>query len=184
MDLARAGATVSDICPVAETRASRGVISSGNPRVVRRAMRVFMCLYPTRLTLSLLAFAVALPGTTAAQEAAAAGASAAHAAPRDTVGPAEYEGWKQFSLHCARCHGEDALGTSFGPNLVAALRPDGTLPSREAFLAVLVAGRPDKGMPSSGTLGLGPEYHAGLYEYLHGRSSGRLAGGRPARRER
>lgn len=140
--------------------------------------------YRTRLTAFVMVLALAPRATTTAQEAAAAGGAPAHAAPRDTVGPAEYEGWKQFSLLCARCHGEDGLGTSFGPNLIAALRPDGTLPSQEAFLAVLVAGRPEKGMPSGGTLGLEAEYHDGVYRYLKGRSSGRLVGGRPARRER
>lgn len=139
--------------------------------------------YCTRFAVFVMVLAFAPPATVAAQEAAAAGAGPTHAAPRDTVGPAEYEGWKQFSLLCARCHGEDGLGTSFGPNLVAAFRPDGTLPSQEAFVAVLVAGRPDKGMPSGGTLGLETKYHEGMYQYLKGRSSGRLVGGRPARRD-
>jgi len=30
-----------------------------------------------------------------------------HQAPRDTVPQAVYDGWKQFNLNCARCHGED-----------------------------------------------------------------------------
>ena len=33
-----------------------------------------------------------------------------HQAPRDTVSQDVYDGWKQFNLNCARCHGEDALG--------------------------------------------------------------------------
>jgi mono/diheme cytochrome c family protein len=100
----------------------------------------------------------------------------------DSVDAATYDGWKQYSLQCARCHGDDALGTSFGPNLVASLRSDGTIPSREAFLALLASGRPDKGMPAAATLGLDQKYFDGIYEYLSGRSAGRFRGGRPVRK--
>ena len=105
-----------------------------------------------------------------------------HPAPRDTLEAQAYEGWKQYSLQCARCHGDDGLGTTFGPDLVASLRPDGRVPTREAFMTVLVAGRPDRGMPPAARLGLGPADLDGLYEYLRGRSAGRFHGGRPARR--
>lgn len=102
--------------------------------------------------------------------------------PRDTVDAVAYQGWQQFSLNCARCHGDDALGTSFGPDLVLSLRADGPIPTREAFFALLSAGRPERGMPSAETLGVSPALFDGLYAYLSGRSSGRLHGGRPARR--
>jgi mono/diheme cytochrome c family protein len=105
-----------------------------------------------------------------------------HPAPRDTIDAESYDGWKQFSLHCARCHGEEAQGTSFAPSLVAALQPGGHTPTRDDFLSVLSLGSPDKGMPSAGKLGLDSAYFAGLYSYLKGRSEGRLHGGRPARR--
>jgi cytochrome c len=104
------------------------------------------------------------------------------APPRDTVDAVAYEGWKQFSLNCARCHGDDALGTSFGPNLVLSLQAEGPIPTRGAFIALLSAGRPDRGLPSASTLGLSPDLFEGLYTYLSGRSAGRLHGGRPARR--
>lgn len=104
------------------------------------------------------------------------------AAPRDTVDEIAYEGWKQYSLHCARCHGEDAQGTSFGPNLLLSMRPEGAVGTREAFITLLSAGSPDRGMPSALNLGMGAEFFEGVYAYLAGRSSGRLHGGRPARR--
>jgi cytochrome c len=103
-------------------------------------------------------------------------------APRDTVDEIAYEGWKQYSLHCARCHGEDALGTSFGPNLLLSMQPGGAVGTREAFMTVLSAGRPDRGMPSAPTLGMGTEFFEGVYAYLASRSAGRLHGGRPVRR--
>ena len=129
------------------------------------------------------------PALSAAPTAAPVGAAAPatadpyHPAPRDTVDLAAYKGWQQFSLQCARCHGEDAQGSSFGPSLLVALRPDGHTPTREKFLSVLSDGRPDKGMPSAAKMGVDSAYFEGLYQYLKGRSDGRLHGGRPARRE-
>ncbi len=105
-----------------------------------------------------------------------------HFAPRDTIDAEAYDGWKQFSLHCSRCHGDDALGTSFAPSLVAALRPGGSIGTRDDFVAVVSLGRHEKGMPAAATLGLDAAYFEGLYRYLKGRSEGRLHGGRPARR--
>lgn len=106
-----------------------------------------------------------------------------HPPPRDTVDVPLYKAWQQYSLQCARCHGEDGQGTSFGPSLLHALKPDGDVPTREAFLDVLIHGRQDKGMPSAAKMGLDSVYFDGLYDYLKGRSDGRLRGGRPARRE-
>lgn len=106
-----------------------------------------------------------------------------HPAPRDTVDPVAYAGWKQYMLQCARCHGDEPLGTSFAPSLVSALQPDGDISTRERFFALLSDGRPDKGMPSAAKIGLDTVYFEGLYRYLKGRSDGTLHGGRPARRE-
>ena len=106
-----------------------------------------------------------------------------HPAPRDTVPAAAYNGWKQYSLHCARCHGEEAQGTSFAPSLLTALGADGSISSQDRFFALLSEGRASKGMPSAGTMGLDSTYFAGLYQYLKGRADGVLHGGRPARRE-
>lgn len=103
-----------------------------------------------------------------------------HVPPADTLAPALYDGWKQFRLLCDRCHGEDARGTTFGPDLLPALGPDGSVPTRDAFVALLIQGRPGRGMPSAAKLGLDPDYFDGLYQYLRRRSMGELAGGRPA----
>jgi cytochrome c len=94
-----------------------------------------------------------------------------------------YQGWKQYSLHCSRCHGDEALGTTFGPDLVTSLGPDGDISSKEQFLEVLRGSRSSKGMPSAAKMGLDSVYIEGLYRYLSGRGSGRLKGGRPARLE-
>ena len=106
-----------------------------------------------------------------------------HPPPRDTVDAPLYKAWQQYSLQCARCHGEDAQGSSFGPSLLEALGPEGAVPTREAFLKVLAGERSDKGMPSAEKMGIDSVYFTGLYDYLKGRSEGRYHGGRPARRD-
>lgn len=121
-------------------------------------------------------------------EAAAPASTAAvpdpyHPPPRDTVEIPLYKAWQQYSLQCARCHGEDAQGSSFGPSLLEALKPEGHVPTRDEFLQVLTRGRSDKGMPSAEKMGLDSVYFDGLYRYLKGRSDGLYHGGRPARRE-
>ena len=86
-------------------------------------------------------------------------------------------------LNCARCHGDEALGSTFGPSLVESLGPTGQIRTRENFLDVLQNGRKDKGMPTAAKMGLDSVYFDGLYRYLSGRGSGKLKGGRPARLE-
>jgi mono/diheme cytochrome c family protein len=128
------------------------------------------------------------PAPAAATEAAttapaAPAADPYHPPPRDTVEVRLYRAWQQYSLQCARCHGEDGQGSSFGPSLLRALKPDGDVPTREEFLDVLIHGRHEEGMPSAEKMGLDSVYFDGLYDYLKGRSDGRFHGGRPARRE-
>lgn len=106
-----------------------------------------------------------------------------HQAPRDTVDQATYEGWKQFNLNCARCHGEDVQGTTIAPHLILSLKPDGPINTQEAFVQVVCAGRPEKGMPSWCALGMDPAKINQIYSYVKGRSDAKLHPGRPARRE-
>jgi mono/diheme cytochrome c family protein len=103
-----------------------------------------------------------------------------HRAPRDTVSQEVYDGWKQFNLNCARCHGEDALGTSFAPHLIVSLKPDGPINTKELFVQVVCAGRPDKGMPSWCTLGMDISTIDEIYSYVKSRSDAQMAPGRPA----
>ncbi len=105
-----------------------------------------------------------------------------HQAPRDTVDGRTYQGWKYYNLHCARCHGEDVNGTTIAPHLIASLKPDGPIPDEPAFLQVVCAGRPEKGMPAWCALELLPGQIDTIYAYVKGRSDGVLHPGRPARR--
>ncbi|HXW97088.1 MAG TPA: c-type cytochrome [Gemmatimonadales bacterium] len=103
-----------------------------------------------------------------------------HPAPRDTLDGDTYQGWKQFELNCSRCHGEYAVGTSFAPALVVSLKDNGTIPTKEAFITTVCAGRPDKGMPSWCALGLEMDKIERIYKYIKGRADGKIGIGRPA----
>jgi mono/diheme cytochrome c family protein len=101
----------------------------------------------------------------------------------DTVAPAVYDGWKQFNLNCARCHGEDVQGTTIAPHLIVSLQPDGPMNTKELFVQTVCAGRPAKGMPAWCALGMDMPTIESIYSYVKGRSEGKIHPGRPARRE-
>ena len=103
-----------------------------------------------------------------------------HQAPRDTVSQEVYDGWKQFNLNCARCHGEDVQGTTIAPHLILSLKPEGPINTKELFMQTVCAGRPAKGMPSWCALGMEPATINKIYAYVKGRSDAKLAPGRPA----
>ncbi|HXE58684.1 MAG TPA: cytochrome c [Gemmatimonadales bacterium] len=127
------------------------------------------------------------PGTGVVDSAPRAAAAAPpvgdpyHRPPRDTVSPAEYDGWKQYNLNCARCHGEDVLGTTIAPHLLQSLKPGGSIPTKAAFIQVVCQGRPERGMPAWCPLGMEPTTIERIYAYVKGRSEGRIGPGRPAR---
>lgn len=103
-----------------------------------------------------------------------------HKAPRDTVSQEVYDGWKHYNLDCARCHGEDALGTTIAPHLILSLKPDGPINTKELFMQVVCAGRPEKGMPSWCALGMEIPTIDKIYSYVKARSDAKMAPGRPA----
>jgi mono/diheme cytochrome c family protein len=106
-----------------------------------------------------------------------------HQAPRDTVSQEVYDGWKQFNLNCARCHGEDVQGTTIAPHLLVSVRPEGSVPTKELFMQIVCAGRPEKGMPAWCPLGLEMGKIEAIYHYVKGRSEGKIHPGRPALRQ-
>ena len=103
-----------------------------------------------------------------------------HTAPLDTVSQQVYDGWKQFNLNCARCHGEDAQGTTIAPHLILSLKPDGPINTKELFIQTVCAGRPAKGMPSWCALGMEMPTIEAIYSYVKGRSDAKIHPGRPA----
>jgi len=103
-----------------------------------------------------------------------------HRAPLDTVSQQVYDGWKQYNLNCARCHGEDVLGSTIAPHLVTSLKPNGPINTKELFVQTVCAGRPAKGMPAWCPLGLEMEKIEAIHAYVKGRSDGKIRPGRPA----
>lgn len=103
-----------------------------------------------------------------------------HQAPRDTVSQQVYDGWKQYNLNCARCHGEDVQGTTIALPLMVSVRPDGAMSTKELFMQTVCAGRPERGMPAWCPLGLEMGKIEAIYFYVKGRSDGKIGVGRPA----
>jgi mono/diheme cytochrome c family protein len=124
-----------------------------------------------------------IPTTPAPAEASVPLRDAYHQAPLDTVSQQVYDGWKQFNLNCARCHGEDVQGTTIAPHLIVSVRPEGSMPTKELFMQTVCAGRPEKGMPAWCPLGLEMGKIEAIYLYVKGRSEGKIHPGRPAVRQ-
>ncbi len=89
-----------------------------------------------------------------------------------------YEGWRQYSVHCARCHGQDVLGNPVAANLLVSVAPGGPAAEREAFLTVVRQGRPERGMPAFEEA-MTPEQMEAVYVYVKGRAEKRVPPGRP-----
>ncbi len=114
--------------------------------------------------------------------------------PRDTppTGPAkpsgkgfkvnelEYEGWRQYSANCARCHGQDVLPNPVAANLLLSLGPGGPIKSEHMFADIVTAGRAASGMPPFKET-LTQDQIKAIYAYVKGRAEKRIPPGRPAR---
>jgi polar amino acid transport system substrate-binding protein len=98
------------------------------------------------------------------------------------VSKVEYEGWRQYSANCARCHGQDVLPNPVAANLLVSLGPGGPFESAEKFLQVVSEGRPERGMPPFKNI-LTPDQINAIYAYVKGRAEGRIPPGRPERPE-
>jgi mono/diheme cytochrome c family protein len=111
---------------------------------------------------------------------ASAGAAAGQGQKGFKVSPLEYEGWRQYNVHCARCHGQDVLGNPVAANLLMLLGPNGPIDSEEKFTDIVTAGAPAKGMPPFKGV-LTPQQIKAIYVYVKGRAEKRIPPGRPAR---
>jgi cytochrome c553 len=83
------------------------------------------------------------------------------------------QGWKTWrAMACERCHGPEQEGL-VGPSLVNSLK---TL-SKADFHTTIQNGRPEKGMPNFGGVKTVQDNWENLYNYLKGRSDGKIAPG-------
>lgn len=127
--------------------------------------------------------AAAVPAVVAAQSALVGGAPAGKAkiecaeadsasVPVCAVDTATYVGWRVYHAQCAECHGADALGSSFAPNLTLRMRG---MTSRE-FFAALDRGYmgPNDPAPPRGRNPDVARYYNELWAYLAARVSGEL----------
>ena len=81
-------------------------------------------------------------------------------------------------MHCARCHGQDALPNPVAANLLVSLAPEGPAADKATFTKVVHEGRPEKGMPALKE-SVTPEQIDAMYAYLKGRAEKRIPAGRP-----
>jgi mono/diheme cytochrome c family protein len=94
------------------------------------------------------------------------------------VSQQEYEGWRQYSVHCARCHGQDVVGNPVAGDLLKAAGPGGPAASQKVFVGVVQNGRTGRGMPAFGKT-VTPGQAAAIYAYVKGRADKRIPAGRP-----
>lgn len=108
------------------------------------------------------------------------GGGAGHVAAQDgaVVSAPEYEGWRQYNVQCARCHGQDALPNPVAANLLVSLAPDGPAADQATFTKVVMEGRTERGMPAFKET-MTPEQVEATYAYLKGRAEKRIPAGRP-----
>ena len=88
-----------------------------------------------------------------------------------------YNGFRRFHAGCSHCHGQDGLGSTFGPSLVE------RLPDAERFQRVVREGATGG---SSAMKGYADDpnfapYLDDIYAYLQARADGVLGRGRPDR---
>jgi mono/diheme cytochrome c family protein len=109
-----------------------------------------------------------------------AGGVPGHVAGQDggVVSAVEYEGWRQYSVHCARCHGQDALPNPVTANLLVSMAPGGPAADKATFTKVVAGGRPERGMPPFNDI-VTPEQIDAIHAYLTGRAETRIPAGRP-----
>ena len=86
-----------------------------------------------------------------------------------------FNGFAYFDEYCFRCHGTDAIGGVYAPDLRNALNSGLT---REQFISIALAGIPDKGMPSWSKLFSRDEMES-IYEYVKARAVNVVPVGRP-----
>jgi mono/diheme cytochrome c family protein len=96
------------------------------------------------------------------------------------IGKLEYEGWRQYSVHCARCHGQDVLPNPVAANLLLSVGPGGPFNSEQMFADLVTAGRTARGMPPFKAT-LTQDRIKAIYAYVKGRAQKRIPPGRPAR---
>lgn len=91
------------------------------------------------------------------------------------VTPAVFHGYEQYNSYCFRCHGGDAIGGEYAPDLRKSLAGGMTW---QQFLSTAMVGRVAKGMPSWAGFFEEKDIRA-VYDYIKARQLELVAPGRP-----
>ena len=90
-----------------------------------------------------------------------------------------YVGWRTFHAVCHTCHAQDAVGSTFAPDLLARMR---TIDKAEFLMSVDQGFTGQVGvMPAWGSNPNVNKYYEELWSYLRARADGALPPGRPKR---
>lgn len=87
-----------------------------------------------------------------------------------------FGGYEKYNSYCFRCHGPDAVGGEYAPDLRYSLKGGMTW---KQFLTIAMEGKEAKGMPKWAGF-FTPEELRQIYEYVKARSVGLVPAGRPA----
>ncbi len=99
------------------------------------------------------------------------------------VGIGIFHGYLFYGESCLRCHGPDGAGSSYAPSLVDSLKSL----SEFQFKNIVINGRKnvttatENVMPAFGTVADVVLHLDDIYQYLKGRSEGKIGRGRPKR---
>lgn len=99
------------------------------------------------------------------------------------VDQATYNGYRRYTESCLRCHGPDASGSSYAPDLTDSLKHM----TKEEVQGTIVNGRKnvttsqENVMPAFGEVEDVVLYLDDIYGYLKARSDGAIGRGRPER---
>jgi cytochrome c len=93
----------------------------------------------------------------------------------DKVTADVFRGYELYNSYCFRCHGEDALGSLYAPDLRRSLNQGMT---GQKFLNTAMTGVKAKGMPSWAGF-LTPQEVQAIYAYVKARAIGAVAAGEP-----
>lgn len=96
-------------------------------------------------------------------------------ADQKAVSPAVFNGYEQYNSYCFRCHGGDAIGSAYAPDLRKSLAGGMTY---DQFLSTAMTGRPSKGMPSWAGF-FEPKDIQAIYTYVKARQLDLIPVGRP-----
>ena len=94
---------------------------------------------------------------------------------RQVVSDAIFGGFEKYNSYCFRCHGFDAVGGEYAPDLRQSLSNGMT---KRSFFTVSMAGKPDKGMPAWAGFFTSEDLNQ-IYEYVKARSLDLIGPGRP-----